>query len=496
MIHESHLYLSGSINNAIQANGDYVQNYNFSKMNSMKEITITLITLLTIFSSVKGQPETIWALYQDGSIIRWAYSGGDEFNGTQLDNSKWNECFDFGCDYNPNSYFIKGSSHHILDNGILKLATKYEPGNYEIWHWDANGNFYTTQEHRNYTSGMIVAKQKFKYGLFEIRFKLPVGKGLWPAFWLFGGTPNQEFDIFEYKGETPNKVHIDMHCPDKACDKFGDWIAANGNFSDSFNDMMGEWGPNASFWYLNGKSFAIWLGNLNTQLYLVANAAVADNCPSPFCPGPDNTTQLPAYFEIDFIRVWTRLDCEQVITLSNYNQSATDPTVITGKTINASTLTLTPEQTLKLIAINEIVIDQHTTIEGEFEAKIVECSGPQKKEDDFFNQSDSAIKISSIEPDSINDNNKQTSPNIENPSLLYTKIYPNPTKGEISIEFDGKIVQNMKIEVINSHGQIVFSKNVIEEKSLKIDISHLPKGIYFLKGTFGNKSISDKIILN
>jgi len=36
----------------------------------------------------------------------------------------------------------------------------------------------------------------------------------------------------------------------------------------------------------------------------------------------------------------------------------------------------------------------------------------------------------------------------------------------------------------------------IAEKTLNIDISHLPKGIYFLKGTFGDKSVSDKIILN
>ena len=41
----------------------------------------------------------------------------------------------------------------------------------------------------------------------------------------------------------------------------------------------------------------------------------------------------------------------------------------------------------------------------------------------------------------------------------------------------------------------IFSKGNIAENKLDIDISNLPKGIYFLKGTFGNKSISDKIIL-
>ena len=470
----------------------------------MRKITITLITLLTIISNVKGQPETIWQLLQDGSIIRWVYSGGDEFNGTTLDYSKWINSFPWGRNYLgtcAQEYMTDGLNYEF-DNGILKLITKkedvYASGvpseseNYLLQDGQANLRWW------HYTSGMIFSKQKFKYGLFEIRFKLPVGKGLWPAFWLYGGNPNEEFDIFEYKGETPNKIHIDMHCPSSDCDNFGGWVTATGNFSDSFNDIMGEWGPNASFWYLNGKEFAIWLGNLNYQANLIASVGVANESPCPFSPGPDNSTSFPTAFEIDFIRVWTRLDCDQTITISNYNQSATDPTVITGENINASNLTLTQGQSLKLIATNEIVIEPNTTIDGEFEAKIVECPGPQKKKEFFFNQSDSTLKIiSSIEPDSINGNkNKQASATIENPPLLYIKIFPNPTGGKITIEFDGKIERNIKIEFINSTGQVVFSKDNITEKTLNIDISHLPKGIYFIKGTFGDKSVSDKIILN
>jgi beta-glucanase (GH16 family) len=477
----------------------------------MKKIEVILITLLLIINNVKGQPESIWQLLQDGSIIRWAYSGGDEFNGTELDLSKWNECFEWGCDYNPNSYFIKGPSHHILDNGNLKLATKYEPGYYEIWHWDSYGNFYTTQEYRPYTSGMIVAKQKYKYGLFEIRCKLPVGKGLWPAFWLFGGNPNQELDIFEYKGETPNKIQINTHCPSGCEDydgfifpqSFGGWVTANGNFSDGFNNIMAEWGPNACFWYLNGQEFAIWLGNFTHQQFLIANAAVANNCPSPFCPGPDGTTLLPAYFEIDYIRVWTRLDCENTITISNYNQTLTDPTVITGQNINVTNMTLASNQSLKLIATNQITIGANSPIEGDFEAKIVDCPGPQMKMANTTSSatgySDRSLKIITDFPvDTINNETSllKEKKSIENRLILSSKIFPNPSDGVIKIEFEGNLdYLNIKIELINSAGQIVFSRDLIAEKLLNIDISHLPKGIYFLKGTFGEKSVSDKIIL-
>jgi len=470
----------------------------------MKKTIIIFITMLTIIGNLKGQPETIWQLLMDGSIIRWAYSGGDEFNGTQLDNSKWYTCGDGWNREHGNELQYYLDNNIVLDNGILKLVAKREPGYYDVWRFD--GGAHVIQKYFEYTSGWIQPKMKFKYGLFEIRFKLPVGKGLWPAFWLYGGNPNEEFDIFEYKGETPNKIHIDMHCPN-GCDNynpsglypynFGGWVTASGNFSDSYNDMMGEWGPGACFWYLNGQEFAVWWGDLNYQENIIANLAIANDA-GPFEPGPDNTTPFPAYFEIDFIRVWTRLDCEQTITISNYNQAVTDPTVITGQNINVSNMTLSQGQSLKLIATDGITIEPNTTIEGDFEAKIVECPGPKKKEENFFNQSDSALKIiSSIEPDSINgNNNKQAYANIENPPLLYIKVFPNPTEGKITIEFDGKIERNIKIEFINSSGQNVFSKDNITEKTLNIDISHLPKGIYFLKGTFGDKSVSDKIILN
>ena len=35
-----------------------------------------------------------------------------------------------------------------------------------------------------YTSTRLISTRKFKYGVIEMRAKLPKGKGTWPAFWL------------------------------------------------------------------------------------------------------------------------------------------------------------------------------------------------------------------------------------------------------------------------------------------------------------------------
>lgn len=54
-----------------------------------------------------------------------------------------------------------------------------------------------------YFSGTMDCVQKFRYGYFEIKCKLPVHRGAFPAFWLWNGKEGvgafyEEIDIFEY----------------------------------------------------------------------------------------------------------------------------------------------------------------------------------------------------------------------------------------------------------------------------------------------------------
>ncbi len=36
----------------------------------------------------------------------------------------------------------------------------------------------------SYTSSRLNSNKEFKYGIFEMRAKIPAGRGSWPAFWL------------------------------------------------------------------------------------------------------------------------------------------------------------------------------------------------------------------------------------------------------------------------------------------------------------------------
>jgi hypothetical protein len=66
-----------------------------------------------------------------------------------------------------------------------------------------------------YVSGILTTQASFsqKHGYFEIRSKIPVGDGVWPAFWMLandGGWP-PEIDVMEGRGEQPGAFVMTTH---------------------------------------------------------------------------------------------------------------------------------------------------------------------------------------------------------------------------------------------------------------------------------------------
>jgi beta-glucanase (GH16 family) len=66
-----------------------------------------------------------------------------------------------------------------------------------------------------YISGILTTQKSFsqKYGYFEMRAKIPLGVGVWPAFWLLandGGWP-PEIDAMEGRGQRPGAVVMTTH---------------------------------------------------------------------------------------------------------------------------------------------------------------------------------------------------------------------------------------------------------------------------------------------
>jgi beta-glucanase (GH16 family) len=113
---------------------------------------------------------------QDAS--RFTLSFSDEFNGTSLNRSVWNDAIWYE---QPDA-----TQNYAVEDGKLKIwPQRNASGNFVNRTIDTDGKYYQT------------------HGYFEMEAKLPTGKGLWPAFWLFnhdrGDRP--EIDIMEaYSG--------------------------------------------------------------------------------------------------------------------------------------------------------------------------------------------------------------------------------------------------------------------------------------------------------
>ena len=72
------------------------------------------------------------------------------------------------------------------------------------------------------------------------------------------------------------------------------------------------------------------------------------------------------------------------------------------------------------------------------------------------------------------------------------ELYPNPTNGVLNF-YGNTLVED--IQVIDNHGKIVFEVNLNSFKG-SLDLSHLNRGIYFVKASSNSGLIHKKIILN
>ena len=91
-----------------------------------------------------------------------------------------------------------------VHNGVLSIVASRTPPGLKPALFD-----------NEYISGILTTQGKFsqKYGYFEIRAKIPTGRGVWPAFWMLaddGGWP-PEIDVVEGRGERPSDIVMTTH---------------------------------------------------------------------------------------------------------------------------------------------------------------------------------------------------------------------------------------------------------------------------------------------
>jgi beta-glucanase (GH16 family) len=235
----------------------------------------------------------------------------DEFDGPagQLpDPAKWT--FDVGTGPGGDGW---GNNQLEYDTDLASNVSLDGQGNLAI---TARAQDY---EDREYTSGRIKTQGLFarERGRFEARIKLPVGQGIWPAFWMLGddigsvGWPTcGEIDIMEYRGQEPNVLHGTLHGPGySGTNPLTKRYTAEGGLNGAFHVYAVEWTSTSVKWYIDGQLYSTYgPGDLppgtawvfDHPFFMLLNVAVGGN----WVGSPDESTVFPQTMLVDYVRVY------------------------------------------------------------------------------------------------------------------------------------------------------------------------------------------------
>jgi len=258
--------------------------------------------------------------------INWKLTWSDEFDGTDIDTSKWTydmgnwivgedgSAISAGWGNNEKEYYTDSSDNSFVEDGKLIIRALKEETS------DTYGSY-------DYTSAKLKTKGLFsqKYGRFEIRAKLPAGQGFWPAFWMlpederYGGwAASGEIDILEAWGSKPGitsgTIHYGGVWPNNTYQGSSYEFPNNSTFED-FHNYAVEWTPGKITWFVDGveyNSLNNWYNQdsngerysypapFDQEFFMVLNLAVG----GWFDGDPTDETDFPSQMEVDYVRVY------------------------------------------------------------------------------------------------------------------------------------------------------------------------------------------------
>lgn len=150
----------------------------------------------------------------------WRLVWGDEFDYVGLpDATKWDYEEGFVRNEERQYYTRARRENAYVEDGVLTITGRKESIRNAAYVAGSTA-WKTKDEYASYTSACLITKGKasWTYGKIEVKAKLPVGKGVWPAIWTLGdniwevGWPRcGEIDIMEHVGFEPHNIHTNVH---------------------------------------------------------------------------------------------------------------------------------------------------------------------------------------------------------------------------------------------------------------------------------------------
>jgi beta-glucanase (GH16 family) len=228
----------------------------------------------------------------------------------------WSDEFDSAGVLSPKNWWIRVKNAGWVNGEQQRYTDTHDQAASNIFVADGNLIIVAKKTNNEITSGRIESEnlQNFMYGRMEARARLPISKGMWPAFWMEGWDINKgagwpgagEIDIMEGRGRLPSWTSGAFHC--SAGGLGGNYTLPAGapNMHDAYHKFAIEWGADSIMWFCDTAKFMtmtkkqIPTAPINKNYFFLVNLAVGGN----FDGNSDATTIFPESLIVDYVRVY------------------------------------------------------------------------------------------------------------------------------------------------------------------------------------------------
>lgn len=265
------------------------------------------------------------------AIVTVAYDGGEKSltisqltdaiivpAGYELD---WNDEFNDASFQTPdeNHWWYEVWPPYYVNNELQRYVAGRQGSNITAEIENGVLNIRAIKTATDVISARVNTIKSWTYGYFEMRARLPKGKGTWPAFWMMPKNGNAwpgcgEIDIMEEVGADPNIVSSSIHCTDYNHTIGTQKTAARniGTAEDEFHIYALEWTEDYIKTYVDGQLLFTFANDkqgkdstwpFNKPFYLKLNLAWGGDWGG--YKGVDESA-LPATYTIDYVRVFQK----------------------------------------------------------------------------------------------------------------------------------------------------------------------------------------------
>jgi beta-glucanase (GH16 family) len=209
--------------------------------------------------------------------------------------------------YNNEKQYYSGPrlENARVHDGVLTITARKESRSDQP---DWGGQTYSS------TRLATLGKKDWTYGFFDIRAKLPCGKGTWPAIWMLGSGPGNwpaqgELDIMEWVGSRPERMFSTVHTTSGSGGNGKGADAPVADACNTFHNYQMYWTPQQIVFAVDGKVHFTYKNPgtgvdawpFDAPQFMILNVAVGGDL-----GGAVDDTIFPVQMDVEYVRIYQK----------------------------------------------------------------------------------------------------------------------------------------------------------------------------------------------